>query len=552
MSRSPIVPPAGGADPGGPKPASAQRARTKALYRKRLGELARFFLVALEVLLICGLAFELVSLVRQTRPVRFTLRYLVPGQEDVVETVPAGEFAPLHAPVELEGYTFLYWERADGTPETESVITPQEDTVYTARYALAFPSQRHITYLHPDENGVVGVNRPVTVRELVITIYELLDLDRVGKGTFEDVPRDDSCFTAAATLKDLGILKGDMLYPDEKLTRGELLELLSRFYPAASVSFSFPDLEPDDDAWPLYCLAAERGWIDAETGWVDGGPPAPAKTVTRGELARVLNRVLGRAPRYRQEDAAVGMILDCPVSHPWYADVAEAAIAHTYTVEEGFERWLSSEPLPAHEPGLFFAGVRLHCILDNGVQAANTSVDGRDFNECGEITSGNAELDLRLQAVLEETVDPSAMTQTEMLRAVYDYVARNFSRSLGAVYPLGTDDWAAEAALRMLEEGEGSSYGYAALFYELARFVGAKPTLLSGAVYGEQKQFESPDGTRVQAPEGYEPHAWVELRDQGIAFIYDAEMEARYDGQRSFYRVYDPVRWQKGYRSNFS
>ena len=383
------------------------------------------------------------------------------------------------------------------------------------------------------------------MRELVSILYDLLDLDRTGKGEFLDVEKDDSCYKAAATLKDLGILQGDWLYPDDRVSRAEFLELLSRFYPAPTAAVSFADLEPDEESWPAFCLAAERGWLDGDTA-------NPAEDITRGELAQIMNRMLGRTQAYFQPDSAVGMILDVPPTHPYYADIAEAVIPHTYTKEEGFERWLESAPLPAHEPGLFFVGVRLHYIGEDGTVAVNTTVDGRRYNECGEMTSGNNELDRRLWEILESTVDPESMSGEEMLRAVYDYVAGSFSRDSDMFYPVGAEGWANEAALQMLKDGKGSSHGYAALFYELASFIGYDPELVSGVVYGQQTQFEAADGTEVRVPGGYMPHAWVEIRGQGLSYLYDAEMEAKYNGLRSFYRFYDPVRFQKGYRKNIS
>ena len=523
---------------------AAAQARRSAKRRRLWGGLTKVMLLLVELLLLAAAVRGLLTLYRQTKPVSFTLRYLVPGREDMVDKVPAGETALLRPGEELEGYTFLYWERPDGTPETESEVLPEQDTVYTARYALAFPTEKHIAYLTADEEGVFGVNEPVTMRELVLALYRLLDLNRVGKAEFLDVDPDDACYTAAATLKDLGILHGDWLYPDDRVTRADLLELLSRFYPETDASFSFPDLEPDDDAWHAFCLARERGWIEE-------GEAAPSVLVTRGELARILNRVLGRAPRYLQPDDAVGTILDVPPTHPYYADVAEAVIVHDYTDEEGFERWTDSSPLPPHKPGLFFVGVRLHYIGEDGKAAVSTTVDGRSYNECGELTSGNEELDRRLWEILEDTVDPASMSEEEMLQAVYQYVVRSFTRHSDSFYPPEATGWAADAALQLLKDGDGSSHGFAALFYELATFTGWQPRLISGAVYGQQTQFIAEDGTEVRLPHAYTPHAWVEIRADGLFYLYDPEMEVRYDGTRSFFRFYDPVRWQKGYRSNF-
>ncbi|MBR4473902.1 MAG: InlB B-repeat-containing protein [Oscillospiraceae bacterium] len=481
----------------------------------------------------------------KTAPVSCEVRYLVPKQEDIVETVPYGGTVTLHAPVELDGYTFLGWARPDGSTEDRESFSVCDDTVYTARYALTFETEKHLPYLSADEDGVVDVNADVTVREAVSTLYRLLDIDLVGSGEFLDVPEDDSCRKAAATLKDLGVLEGSFLYPDDNLTRYELLRMLCCFYPASDASLSFRDLQPDDEFYPVFRTAADRGWIEA-------GPDIdadPSGTVCRGELARILNRVLDRSLEQLPKASAVGMILDVPPSNPWYADVAEALIPHDYVREDGVEIWTRSEPLPRHAPGQFFAGVRMHLILPNGVPAVNTVVEGQRYNASGEMTSGDDELDRLLWAYLEETVDPGSMTQEEMLRAVYDRLWRDYSWQEGWVYALGAEGWEIPEAKRMLLNGCGNSYAYAATFYELATFLGYSPDLISGMIYGTQTEFESPDGSRVEARKGFLPHAWVEITDMGIPFIYDAERDARSDGARMMFRRSGDIRWQTGYRT---
>ena len=485
------------------------------------------------------------ALTERMTPVSCEVRYLVPNREDEVETVPYGETVTLHAPVELDGYTFLGWQRTDGSMERRERFPVYTDTVYTARYALTFETEKHIPYLTADENGVVDVRADVTVREAVSALYRLLDLDRVGSGEFLDVAEDDSCRKAAATLKDLGVLEGDYLYPDDSVTRYELLRMLCCFYPESDADIAFHDLKADDEFYPVFRTAADRGWIEA-------GPDTdadPSGTVCRGELARILNRVLGRTPAKIQKAKAVGMILDVPISNPWYADVAEALIPHDYVLEDGCEIWTDSEPLPVHEPGQFFAGVRMHRILSNGVPVAGAEVDGRRYNDSGEMTSGDDELDRLLWAFLEETVDPASMTQEEMLEAVYDRLWQNYSWKEGYVCDIGAEGWAVPEAKQFLRDRGGNSYGYAATFYELATFLGYNPTLISGIIYGNQEEFDARDGSRVEAHRGFQPHAWVEITDMGIPFIYDAERDARTDGKSMMFRRSGDIRWQTGYRT---
>ena len=476
-------------------------------------------------------------------PVSFEIRYLIPNQDDIVEHVPYGAPIIVHDPVELDGYTFLYWENADGEPETRSTFPLFEDTVLTARYALKFETKEHITYLSADESGVVDVDAPVTIREFVKILYKLLNIDLVGTGTFLDVGEKDSCYKAAATLKDLGVLKGNELYPNEHLRFLELLQYLECFYPAAAGSFEFPGLDVDSEAYSVYSTAAAYGWIDNETEM------EPSSVVTRGLLAHIVNRVLGRATAHPDEDA-VGLILDVGPMHPYYTDIAEAVIPHSYTLRDSVEIWTGSIPLPMHDPGMFFAGVRLHCIDEDGHPIRSTTVGGRTYNANGELTSGDAELDRKLWEILKEKVDPEVMKPEEMLYELYDYICRTFSPAEDTLYPIGAEGWAVKEAKRILENGEASCYGYAALFYELSYMIGYQPKLISGSIFGTQTQFESEDGIRVEAHAGHKPYAWVEIKFDGIWFIFDPAGESKVDSYRMYYKRYDPVRWQRGYRSD--
>ena len=102
----------------------------------------------------------------------------------------------------------------------------------------------------------------------------------------------------------------------------------------------------------------------------------------------------------------------------------------------------------------------------------------------------------------------------------------------------------------MLENGRGNSYGYAALFYELAYLIGYPDAVpLSGLIYGTQTEFESRDGSRVEAPKRYKPYAWVELTEMGILYLYDPTADAQSSGWLNMYKRAGPVRWQTGYRT---
>ncbi len=476
-------------------------------------------------------------------PLSCEIRYLIPGQPDIVDRVTSGSLAALRGPAELDGYRFLGWETADGSYETRANFPVYEDTLLTARYALPFETEEHIPYLFADEDGVVDVDADVTVGEYAEVLYRLLNIDRIGKADFLDVDPEDSCYKAAATLGELGILDGPLLYPDDSLSLQEMLQLLERFYPPADSAGTVSGTEQDAEAQRILLTALSYGWIE------DAGADLSAP-VSRGELAHILNRVLGRSSLETPDLRSVGMILDVPPEHPYYRDIAEAIIPHSYAFNGDSEVWTASEPLLVHEPGLFFAGVRLHLIDDDGYPVLNASVGGRSFNGNGELTSGDAELDRMLWGILEDTVDPETMEPEEMLLAVYNYIIENFSHRFVTLYGPDAEGWAVKEAKRLLADGEGDSYGYSALFYELACMLGYRPTLISGVIYGQQTETEAEDGTLIQAHSGYVPHAWAEIRIEGVSYIFDPYEESRIDPYRPFFKRDQPVRWEHGYRTD--
>ena len=473
-----------------------------------------------------------------------TVRWQVAGQEDRVETVFYGEPVVLPESADAEGCTFLGWLDSDGRLEEHRSIPVYRDMVFTAKLIPAFETKTHIPYLKTDAEAVLDVDGPISMREFVNILYLLLDTEETGNGSFVDVPEDDECFAAAAYLKDIGILSGTRLHPDANLSCGELLETLCRFFPASEErDFTFQDLEPDSPYYPCFCTAAANGWIPSGTLV----RTEATEDISRGRFARIMNHVLHRDAERHLDQEDVGTILDVPPSGDYYDDVVEAVIPHEYRIKGGEEVWTSSEALPVHEPGFFFAGVRLHYIGEDGVPAVNSNVGGLDYNRNGEVTSGDAWLDRELWSILEENIDPQIMDREEMLRIVYDYVVDNFTYRYGSMYAFGAEGWAVKEARRMLEYGSGNCYCFAALFYELARFVGYDAKLYSGRAYGEQYEYRTYDTDLVYAPMGYTPHGWVEIEFDGEPYIFDTEYEYRSYGLRDMFKGDETIRGQYGY-----
>lgn len=469
-----------------------------------------------------------------------TVTYVVPGSPEIAETYLYGETAPLRDPVPVKGKTFLCWEDQKGITESRAEFPVYANRTLTARYLPALETEKHIAYLDTGEAGLLNPGGSVTVRDMVLVLYRLLDTEETGSGRFQDVPEDDACYYAAALLKDLGILHGKRLHPDEVLTRGEFLKTLCAFYPQSRDSFVFMDLDSDSPYYQTFCTAAANGWI-ASGSLVRANAEEP---VTRGSFARVMNHVLHRDGKRHLSGEQTGTMLDIVPGGEYYDEMVEAAIPHRYRMEADEEIWTDSDPLPVHEPGFFFSGVRLHCIDENGNPVVSDSLGGLTFNANGEITTGDTELDSRLWTILENTIDPATMTREEMLRAVYDHVVSNYTYIYGRMYAFGAEGWAEKEANRMLAFQGGNCYCYAALFYELARFVGYDAVIYSGRVSGEQYDFQDYEGNTVYAGENSTPHAWVEIEIDGVNYLFDAEYEYRSYGMNQMFKCTEQV-WQR-------
>ena len=201
-------------------------------------------------------------------PVPVSVRLHGLEETETLQLTPGEPFSPPDAP--LEGYTFLRWQNAQGDPFPLEGQTVWEDLDLYPVYAMKLGRADHAPYLSLDENGAFRPGAPLTRREAVAALYFLLDTELVGDGSFLDLPAEDPLFPAAATLKQLGVLSGSRLHPDESITRQEFLDMLCRFFPAGRGESVFSDLREGDDYYPQFDAAAARGWIES-------GPDVPAR-----------------------------------------------------------------------------------------------------------------------------------------------------------------------------------------------------------------------------------------------------------------------------------
>ena len=97
----------------------------------------------------------------------------------------------------------------------------------------------------------------------------------------------------------------------------------------------------------------------------------------------------------------------------------------------------------------------------------------------------------------------------------------------------------------MLTTGKGNCYNFAAVFCELARFIGYDAQVYSGYVKGPGALDENGDVLWVAE----RPHAWVEIVIKGEARLFDPELAHSYLGQSdaNFFNRGQGVRRQFNY-----
>ena len=446
-----------------------------------------------------------------------TVTYHDPEGSQSEELVPGGVPSFPDAPA-IEGYTFLYWKDNDGQQVVNRKLRLHEDTDYYAVYAMAFDRSGHEAWLPLDEDGSFHPDEQITRREAAELLYRLLGTDLVGKGRFTDVDKKDSAYKAVATLKDLGVINGSRFHPDEVITRYEFLQMLTSFFPAEERNVRFADLEATAEEYPVFRTAAQLNWIDSGKK----AEARPHEALTRAELARILCEVLDRRGDQAKREKMAGTILDVPVSDERYWAVAEMSIPHTFRQIGDEEIWVKSKALPLREEGFFFLGSCLHAINSEGVAVADTDYRNISFDASGRVTSGDADLDALLRPILEEVVDPDSMEPEEMLRAVFDYTVNNISYRKKDLHKPGDISWVTQTALDTLNSHRGNCYCFAAVFYELSRFLGYDTQIFSGMVNGEN---------------GLTPHSWTEIEIDGVLYMFDPELQfkSNWGGKDQFF-----------------
>jgi hypothetical protein len=234
-----------------------------------------------------------------------------------------------------------------GTTTNNGLRTRPVADPTTTGVAKTLNTTDHTAYLSGYDTGAFGVSDGLTRGQVALIFYRMLKNTNVTiTKHFPDVTEGWYYTTAVETLASMGIISGydnGNFGPNDYVTREQFIAIAIRFATLnVGSGVTFSDVATSWWSYQYIASAVNYGWID---GYSDG-TFKPSAIITRGEVAYVVNNVLGRVPDQTSIDAKVAnrvttfkTFTDVPVTNKWYYDVLEAANAHNYVKSNGVETW---------------------------------------------------------------------------------------------------------------------------------------------------------------------------------------------------------------------
>ena len=233
-----------------------------------------------------------------------------------------------------------------GTVEKAPVVAGPVTTPETP----SFTSVYHAAYMRGYGNGNFGADMTLTRAEAVTL------LARATKGV------DDSMMTAysapyyyidvpvnawyagyvnyAAMNGYLTVFGASSTFsPTQPITRAEFLALLCVFQGIdvkdTSVSGMYSDVQTTHPYAAYIAYATSQGWV----GGYGNGMFGPDSAVTRAQICKMVNHVMGRTADYTRAAQTGPTFNDVPITHWAFYEIFEASHSHSAIVSTGFETW---------------------------------------------------------------------------------------------------------------------------------------------------------------------------------------------------------------------
>lgn len=247
---------------------------------------------------------------------------------------------PIVPQKDTNGKVITHWLAADGTIANPAKTPVYAPAVYTAWYAPGLITA-HKQYVSGYDKKKFGPNQALTRAQAASLLYGLLADQKKGTydSTFTDVKSGAWYYNAVTVLASKGLLTaGGAFRPNDAMTRGEFVEMVTRLTPYTSGTVSFTDVPADHPYYDAIVTASAKGWVSG----FDNNTFRPEGTLTRAQAVSVLNKILGRTgdKTTEQQMDSRYTFTDVGKSAWYYQAVMEAATTHSYKkTSSGTEKW---------------------------------------------------------------------------------------------------------------------------------------------------------------------------------------------------------------------
>ena len=234
----------------------------------------------------------------------------------------------------------------------EAPVEEDEDTdTPSTGVTTDFVNAYHAAYMKGYNNGFFGVADVLTRSQAVLLLERaVLGMDDNSLKAysvnryFTDVMSNSwyaGAVNYAAQNGYLSVLSSESgrFQPERGISRAEFLALLitMKGEKIDSVKFndSFSDVSENHWAADYISYATQNGWVNG----IGNGLFAPDRTITRGEICAMVNRIMGRSCDYTKAAQTGPQFMDVPVTNWAFYDVFEASNAHVASSYNGIETW---------------------------------------------------------------------------------------------------------------------------------------------------------------------------------------------------------------------
>ncbi len=275
----------------------------------------------------------------------YTLRFETNGGTAVAPiTASEGSVMKLTQTSTKKDFLFAGWYLdRELSKRADSVTMNRDITVYALWQPIPeLIRDDHFAYIMGYPDGTVKPDKNITRAEVAAIFFRLLKdkSEGVERRAYNDVNTGAWYGQALTVLSSRGIIRGYVdgsFRPEAPVTRGEFAAIASRFDNLSTGTKRFTDVSADHWAYADISSAAEKGWVSG----YPGGDFRPEQSITRAEVAKIVNSVLGRSADKTAVERFgwLRRFPDLPVSHWSYYEIMEATNGHGFTRVDGAEKW---------------------------------------------------------------------------------------------------------------------------------------------------------------------------------------------------------------------